>query len=97
MLSAVEMEAVGGSKYQRWTARERFQSNWEHTLICFCSESCHTCRRQNHQHSYVCYLVTAQVYKLLTYSSNILNDLDGSVNDPDVKYIVPCWQVRGWI
>lgn len=77
MLSALEMEAVGGSKYQRWTARERFQSNWEHTLICFCSESCHTCRRQNHHHSYTvcCYLVIAQVCKLFTYSSNILNDL----------------------
>lgn len=44
MLSALEMEAAGGSKYQRWIARERFQSNWEQTLICFCSESCHTCR-----------------------------------------------------
>lgn len=89
MLSALEMEAVGGSKYQRWTARERFQSNWEHTLICFCSESCHTYRRQNHHHNYTFYvtlLLPAQVCKLFTYSSTILNDLDSSVNNPDMKY-----------
>lgn len=37
------------------------------------------------------YLATVQVYKLFTYSSNILNGLDGSVNDPDTKHIVPWW------
>lgn len=67
MLSALEMEAVGGSKYQRWTARERFQSNWEHTLICFCSESCHTYRRQNHHHKYIFY-VTLLLHKYASYS-----------------------------
>lgn len=87
MLSALEMEAVGGSKYQRWTARERFQSNWEHTLICFCSESCHTCRWQNHIHSYKlhlpCYCPGLQVIHLFIY---ILNNLNNSVNNPEIKY-----------
>jgi hypothetical protein len=70
MLRALEMEAVGGSKYQRWIASVRFQSSWEQTLICFCSESCHTCRRQEHYHvNFRLPWLLLPVYKLFTYIS----------------------------
>lgn len=46
MARAWEIEAVGGSRYQRWTAMQRFQSRCKHTLMLTLSESCHTWRNK---------------------------------------------------